>query len=261
MTDQKLPEDEKVVLAAVTEAVEVPLGVIKEKGFDRESWTPVTVLGRAVKSGEVTDIESVLNSGRAILEAEIVDCLLSNLESDLLAIGQSKGKFGGGKRTIWRQTQKKTPEGNKPSFATLTVIGNRNGYVGAGYGKARETVPARGKALRDAKLNLIKIKRGCGSWECHCGTAHSLPFKVAGKCGSVVIELMPAPKGTGLCIERECSKMLALAGVKDVYSKVLGHTGTKLNTIMACFDALQKISFVKIKLEYHKSMGIVEGKQ
>ncbi len=234
-------------------------GAPTEREFDKESWTPVTALGKKVKSGEVKDIDEILDRGGTLLEAQIVDCLLPDLEMDLLAIGQSKGKFGGGKRSIWRQTQKKTPEGNKPSFATLVVVGNRNGYVGIGHGKAKETVPAREKAVREAKINLIKIRTGCGSWECGCASPHSIPFAVEGKIGSIRIRLMPAPKGTGLCAEKECSKMLALAGIKDIYSKTVGHTGTKINLISACFEALKQISTVKVKEEYYKAAGIVEG--
>ncbi len=244
------------------ETVEAPIGASLEKlekAFDKDSWNPVTRLGKLVKAGEIKDIDEVLDKGQIILEAEITDCLLRGLENDLLAIGQSKGKFGGGKRTIWRQTQKKTPEGNKPSFATLAVVGNRKCYVGLGYGKARETVPAREKAVRDAKINVIKIRMGCGSWECKCASPHSIPFTVKGKCGSIVISLMPAPKGTGLCVEKECAKLLALAGIRDIYSKTIGHTGTKLNLIMACFEALKHLSTVKVKPEYYTSAGIVEG--
>ena len=109
------------------------------------------------------------------------------LKNDLLLIGQSKGKFGGGARRIFKQTQKKTPEGNKPSFACAAVVGNEDGYVGVGSGKSKDTVPAREKAIRRAKLNLFKIRRGCGSWECNCKTHHSIPFETEGKCGSVSI--------------------------------------------------------------------------
>jgi hypothetical protein len=80
-------------------------------------------------------------------------------ETDLISIGQSKGKFGGGQRRVFKQTQKKTPEGNKPKFATYAVIGNRNGLIGVGYGKAKETVPAREKSFRSARMNIIKIKK------------------------------------------------------------------------------------------------------
>ena len=58
---------------------------------------------------------------------------------------------------------------------------------------------------------------------------------------------MPAPKGTSLVIEKECAKILSLAGIKDVYSKSYGHTATKLNLIKACFAALKQLSIIKTK--------------
>src|SRR4030042_762182 len=75
----------------------------------------------------------------------------------------SLGKMG--KRRAVRQTQKKTQEGNILSFATFAIVGNKDGYIGLGHGKSKETIPAREKAMRKAKLNIIKIRRGCGSWE------------------------------------------------------------------------------------------------
>src|SRR3989344_2686360 len=75
------------------------------------SWKPKTEIGMAVKSGKIKNIDEILSGGKKILEPEIVDSLM-HLESDLLSIGQAKGKFGGGKRRAWRQTQKKTMEGN-----------------------------------------------------------------------------------------------------------------------------------------------------
>jgi small subunit ribosomal protein S5 len=211
------------------------------------SWIPKTEFGKQVKSGEIKDIDVILEKGGKILESEIVDSLFPDLEYELITIGQSKGKFGGGKRSIWKQTQKKTKEGNKPKFATVAVVGNRKGYVGIGYGKAKETVPAREKAIRQAKLNLIKVKYGCGSWDCACGEIHSIPFKVSGKCSSVIVELLPAPKGTNLCIHKELRKILTLAGIKDVYSKTYGKTNTQLNLVKACIAALKQLSMVKTK--------------
>ncbi len=224
----------------------------------KEGWNPKTSIGKKVKAGEIKDIHDILDNGLPILESEIVDYLVPDLENDLLLIGQSKGKFGGGQRRVFKQTQKKTREGNKPRFATIAVVGNRKGIVGVGYGKSRETVPAREKAFRNAKLNIIKINSACGSWQCGCGTAHSIPFAVEGKCGSVRIRLMPAPKGTGLVIENECGKILQLAGIKDVWSKTKGQTKTKMNLIYACFDALKNLMRTKIKEEDIKSLGIKE---
>ena len=91
-----------------------------------EDWKPKTKLGKLVKDKKITDIDEALK--HKILEAEIVDSLL-NLNSEILNIGQAKGKFGGGKRRAWRQTQRKTKEGNVPTFSCMCVIGDGNGYV------------------------------------------------------------------------------------------------------------------------------------
>ncbi len=216
----------------------------KEKREAQElmDWIPKTVLGKEVHENKVKNIEEVFERNLKILEPQIVDTLLPNMESDLINIGQSKGKFGGGKRRAWKQTQKKTAEGNVPTFACMTVIGDKNGHVGLGYGKAKETLPAKQKALQRAKLNIIKIRRGCGSFDCTCSEPHSIPFQVEGKVGSSKIILMPAPKGTGLVIDGECKKILKLAGIKDVYTMSFGQTRTKINMIKACMNALIKLN-------------------
>ena len=200
-----------------------------------------------------------MDNGLKILEPEIVDVLLPTLSNELLLIGQSKGKFGGGQRRVFKQTQKKTQEGNKPKFATMAVVGNGDGFVGIGYGKSKETVPAREKAIRKAKLNIIKIRRGCGSWQCGCKEPHTIPFKVEGKCGSVRIKLMPAPKGAGLRIQKECQKILKLAGIKDVWSRTKGQTKSSINLINACLDALKNLMKTRVGEEYTKILGIEEG--
>jgi small subunit ribosomal protein S5 len=228
------------------------------KGFDSSSWNPKTEVGMKVKSGDITSVDQIFDNGLKILEPEVVEILMPNLENDLLLIGQSKGKFGGGQRRVFKQTQKKTKEGNKPSFATYAIVGNKNGYIGVGYGKSRETVPAREKAFRKAKLNIIRIRRGCGSWECGCGNPHSIPYEVSGKMGSVEVTLIPAPNGTGLCIEKECAKMLELAGIKDVWSKTVGKTTTKINHVQACFKALKKLAETKVRAV--DAQKIAEGK-
>jgi len=210
---------------------------------DLEKWVPKTKVGKLVKEKKLTDIDEVLEKYK-ILEPEIVDSLTS-LQSDLLAIGQSKGKFGGGKRRVWRQTQKKTEEGNVSTFSCMAVVGDGKGHVGLGLGKSKETLPARSKAARNAKLKIIKINRGCGSFDCSCKEEHSLPFKVEGKCGSSRIILIPAPQGTGLVVGDECKKILRLAGVKDIYGKTFGQTRTTINLAKACMEALKNTTKIK----------------
>jgi len=122
----------------------------------------------------------------------------------------------------------------------MAVVGDGNGHVGIGMGKAKETLPARDKAIRKAKLNLIKIGRACSSFDCACSELHTVPFQVNGKEGSCKVTLIPAPQGTGLVVSRELKKMLKLAGIKDVYSKTFGQKRTTFNFTKACFNALKK---------------------
>jgi len=203
------------------------------------AWKPKTELGKEVKEGKIKNIDEILDGGKKILEAEIVDSLV-NIKSDLLSVGQAKGKFGGGKRRAWRQTQRKTKEGNIPTFSTMAVVGDENGHVGIGSGKAKETLPARDKAIRKAKLNIMKVKRGCAGFDCACSELHTVPFKVTGKAGSVRVTLIPASQGTGLVVGNELKKILKFAGIKDVYSRTSGRIRTTFNLIKACIEALKK---------------------
>ena len=107
-----VPEDDKIAKA-------VDIETVPEMKSD---WMPKTVLGKKIKSGEIRDIEEVFNKGYVIQEAEIVDQLLPDLTEDLLLIGQAKGKFGGGQRRIFKQTQKKTKEGNRIHFTTYGLV-------------------------------------------------------------------------------------------------------------------------------------------
>lgn len=205
------------------------------------SWVPKTKLGKLVKEGKEKDIDKILNHGKKILEAEIVDKLLP-LETDLILVGQAKGKFGGGKRRAWRQTQKKTKEGNVLSFSAMAVAGDKNGHVGVGFGKASETLPCREKAVRNAKIGITRVELGFESpeEEKEDSKPHTIPFKVSGKCGSVRVTFWPAPRGTGLVAGDEIKKILRLAGVKDAYTRAEGHTKTTFNVARACIDALNK---------------------
>jgi len=212
---------------------------VEERETHIANWVPKTKLGQDVKNGKIKKIDEILDKNQKILEDEIVDLLLP-IKTDLIAFGQSKGKFGGGKRRAWRQTQRITQEGGVMTFSAMAVVGDENGHIGVGVGKAGETLPARDKATRKAKLNLIKIKRGCSAFDCQCEDLHSIPFKISGKSGSVRVTFTPAPQGTGLVVAKELQKLLKLAGIKDVYSKTSGKVRTTFNLIKAAMDALEK---------------------
>jgi len=238
-TEEQISEEllEKEIGKELVEVVRTKEQV--ERDSKIASWVPKTKLGKEVRSKKITSLDEILDNGQKILEEQIVDSLV-DLKSDLLSIGQSKGKFGGGKRRAWKQTQRKTMEGNIPTFSTLAVVGDGNGHVGIGMGRAKETLPARDKAVRQAKLAIMKVKRACASFDCACTEKHSIPFKVEGKSGSVSVILIPAPQGTGLVVANELKKILKLAGVKDVYSKTFGSRRTTFNLAAACVKALRK---------------------
>ncbi len=215
----------------------------RERSLER--WVPKTQLGREVNTGKITNISEIFEKNRKIMEAQIVDKLL-DVPSELLDIGQAKGKFGGGQRRAWRQTQRKTKEGNVITFSVMAAVGDRKGHIGLGTGRAKETLPAKEKAIRKAKLNIQKINLGCGSYDCSCDELHSIPFKVEGRCSGVRIKLMPAPQGTGLVASDQLKKILRLAGVRDIYTKTFGPTKTTINAAKACMDALGKLGGLKL---------------
>jgi small subunit ribosomal protein S5 len=223
-----------------------------------DEWAPRTKLGTRVKAGEVTSLEEILAQNITIQEPEIVDFLLKEqLESELILIGQAKGKFGGGARRPFKHTQKKVREGARLKFSYVAVVGNRNGMVGVGRGSSRSSVPARIRAVKDAKLNMVRIPRGCGSWECGCRRAHSIPAEVTGKCGSVRVTLIPAPRGVSLAINDESKKVLELAGVADIWSRTEGQTRHRTNLALATFDALRKLHGIRYRKEYIESAGVM----
>jgi small subunit ribosomal protein S5 len=141
--------------------------------------------------------------------------------------------------------QRMTDSGRRVKFRTVVVVGNRNGYIGFGQGKDSQVGNAITKAIKDAKLNLIKVNRGCGSWECGCSLEHSIPVQVTGKAGSVRVTLKPAPQGIGLVTGDIAKKVLGLAGIRDVWGFSSGETRTTINFAKATFNALMETNMVR----------------
>jgi len=214
-----------------------------------EEWEPKTKLGKLVKEGQITDIHEIFRRGYQIKEPEIIDVLLpeTNLRENQEVLDIAL-------------TVRMTDSGRRIRFRVLAAVGNRDGYVGLGIGHGREVGIAIRKAINYAKMNIIEIKRGCGSWECRCRRPHSIPFAVEGKEGSVRVKLMPGPRGLGLVIGDVGKKILSLAGVQDVWSQTLGETRTTVNFAKAVFDALYNTNRVAIQPGMEEKYGIVVGR-
>ena len=189
-------------------------------------WEPRTELGRKVKSGEITNIDDILKAGNRILESEIVDMLIPDIKMETVKIST---------------TQRVTDSGRRMSFKAIVLVGDGNGHVGLGVGKAAETGPAIDYATRSAKKSLIYIPRGCGSWECRCGSGHSIPFAVSGKQSSTMVELKPAPRGLGLAVNDNIKIVASLLGIKDIWGQARGSTDNVYNSLVATLKALKKI--------------------
>jgi len=187
-----------------------------------EEWIPKTKLGELVKEGLI-DLPRIFQNNLAIKEKQIIDILLPSLHEDVITISM---------------VQQMTASGQRSRFKAVVIVGT-DGFLGVGSTKSREVGPAIRKAIDKAKLSVVPIIRGCGSKECGCGGTHSIPFKINGKCGSVRINLIPAPVGVGLACADKVKQVLKLCGIEDIWSKTFGDTRTSENLVKATFDALK----------------------
>jgi small subunit ribosomal protein S5 len=200
----------------------------RDRGFERErseDWVPKTRLGKMIQEGKITSIDEVFLSGLKISEPQIVDALLPDLQEEVINVNL---------------VQKQTDAGEKSRFKAIVAVGNRDGYIGLGSGKASQVRNAIEKAAAAARLNVVPVKRGCGSWECGCGKPHSVPFEVEGKCGGVRVVIVPGPRGLGLVASEVAKVILGLAGVKDLWIRSRGSTRTVPSYAYAIFDGLRK---------------------
>ncbi len=211
---------------------------------DRPDWQPKTRLGKMVLRGEISNMREALDTGLPLKEPEIVDILLPNLGDEVLDVNM---------------VQRMTDSGRRVNFVIVAVVGNEDGYVGLGRTKGKEVGPAIRKTIDAAKLNVVEVKRGCGSWECGCGRAHSLPFQVKGKSGSVEVVLKPAPRGISLAVGGVAKSILRLAGIRDAWGFTKGHSRTTVNYAFAAFDALKQTGAMKMSQEQSKKLCIVSG--
>lgn len=207
-------------------------------------WSPKTRLGILVEKGEITTMTDALKTRLPLREPEIVDILLPDLADEVLDVNM---------------VQRMTDSGRRVRFAVSCVVGNSNGYVGLGKAKGKEVGPTIRKAIDNAKLNIIEVRRGCGSWECGCGKPHSFPFEVKGKMGSVCVTFKPAPNGIALAVGDVAKPVLRLAGIKDAWAFTKGHTKTTANYATAAFEALKKTSEMRVSASQGDKMHILTG--
>jgi len=190
-----------------------------------EPWVPKTALGKMIQEGRVTSMEEVFMGGYQVKEPQIVDALLPDLQEEVININL---------------VQKQTDAGEKSRFKAVVAVGNRDGFIGLGSGKAGQVRNAIEKAAASARLNIIPVRRGCGSWECGCGKPHSVPFEIDGKTGGVRIVVVPGPRGLGLVASEVAKIILGLSGVKDCWTRSYGSTRTVPSFAYAVFDALKQ---------------------
>lgn len=134
--------------------------------------------------------------------------------------------------------------GRRFSFSALVVVGDRNGTVGYGYGKANEVPPAVEKAIKDAKKNLHHVPV----------VDDTLPHPVIGKCRATKITLLPASPGTGVIAGSSARAVLEFAGVRNVLTKINGSRSAK-NVVKAVMNGLLELRD-KETVESHRGVEI-----
>ena len=174
-----------------------------------------------------------------------MDALIPESKQEIIYVGGSPGKGGGIRRTATKRTVRMHKSGRRFKLTAVVAVGDSKGVVGLGKSSSKEHRTALEKAALQAKLNMVRVRKGCGSWECACGGDHSIPFKSEAKVGSVRVVLYPGPKGLGIVANPTGRQILSLAGIQDIWVKTFGNTHARMNMVYAILEALKNLNKTK----------------
>ena len=231
MTDEQLKEA----------AASAPMNAQQRDRMNSLSaWNPKTNAGKLVQQNEITSMEEIWSRNMPLLESEIIDTLVPDLMEKTLDT---------------RKTTYVRAAGRSFNFSAYVLVGDGKKYVGLGLGSDKERFGAIRKASRNARLNLMPVRIGAGSWEDFSNTTRSVPFKIKGKCGSVRVTLSPAPQGTGLVVGKQIQDVFRFAGITDVWGRTTGSSDTRLNYIRAAYNALEELNKVRASPDIERKLS------
>ncbi|MBZ3871735.1 40S ribosomal protein S2 [Sciurus carolinensis] len=202
-------------------------GTRGDKAEDKE-WILVTKLDRLIKDMKIKSLEELYLFSLPIKESEIIYFFLgASVKDAVLKI---------------MPVQKQTGAGQQTGFKAFVAVGDYNGHVGLGVKCSKEVATAIREAIILAKLSIVPVRRGY--WGNKIGSPHTVPCKVTGRCGSVLVQFIPAPRGTGIVSAPVPKKLLLMAGIDDYYTSARGCAAILGNFPKTTFDAIRTYSYV-----------------